>query len=257
VTAVNLSLPLTPNAPSGCEEITVHPRLSRVIAAGTVSAGLLFVGAVPLPATTLPVAAAASTSASKATAGASRTTTANLNLRKGPGPSYRVIKVLRKGLRVTLTGRTGNGFAQVRNGSGTGWVSTRYLSASKVVAKSTRATPKGLKPNAAKTYRAAVTKFPRIKTVYGVRAGADSDHSTGRAVDLMIPDYKSASGRKLGGDVAAWARTRARAKSSGITYVIWNQRIWSVARSSEGWRAMANRGSDSANHKNHVHISVK
>ena len=71
----------------------------------------------------------------------------------------------------------------------------------------------------------------------------------------MIPQYRSASGKQLGGNVAAWAR--ANAKSLGITYVIWNQRIWSVGRSSEGWRAMANRGGDSANHKDHVHINVK
>ena len=232
----------------------MRTRLSRVIAAGALSTGLLFAGAAPLPAMAHPATAGAHSSVSKATAGASRTTTANLNLRQGPGRSYGVITVLRKGVRVTLTGRTSNGFAKVRSGHGTGWVSTRYLSASKAVAKSTQATPKGLKPNAAKTYRAAVAKFPRIKTVHGVRPGASSDHSTGRAVDLMIPSYKSASGKKLGGDVAAWARTNAR--SLGISYVIWNQRIWSVARSGEGWRSMASRGSDSANHKNHVHITV-
>lgn len=231
----------------------MHRRLSRAIAAATLSAGLLFAGAAPLP-SALPAAAAATTSASKATAGASRTTTVNLNLRKGPSRSYGVIKVLRKGVRVTLTGRASNGFVKVRSGNGTGWVSTRYLSASKVVARSTRATPRGLKPNAAKTYRAAVTKFPRIKTVHGVRSGG-GDHGTGRAVDLMVPSYKSASGKKLGGDVAGWARTNAR--SLGISYVIWNQRIWSVGRSKEGWRAMANRGGDSANHKDHVHISVR
>jgi SH3-like domain-containing protein len=230
----------------------VHTRFSRVLAAGAVAVGLLFVGAAPVPGTALPVAAAAS---AKATAGATRTTTANLNLRRGPGQSYGVIKVLKKGVRVTLTGRTGNGFTQVRNGSGTGWVSAKYLTGAKAAVKSTAATPRGLKPNAVKTYRAAVKKFPRIKTVHGVRAGAASDHSTGRAVDLMIPGYKSASGKKLGGDVARWAR--ANAKSLGITYVIWNQRIWSVGRSSEGWRPMANRGGDSANHKDHVHISVR
>lgn len=236
----------------------MRSKLSRVIAAGTVSVGLLFAGAAPLPTAVVPVAAAATSTASGATAGASRTTTAPLNLRKGPGRSYGVIKVLGRGVRVTLTGRTANGFAQVRNGSGTGWVSPRYLASRPASARSTprpSATPRGLTTNAARTHRAAVKRFPRIKTVHGVRAGANSDHSAGRAVDLMIPRYTTASGKRLGRDVAAWARTRA--KSLGITYVIWNQRIWSVARSREGWRAMANRRSDSANHKNHVHISVR
>ena len=234
-------------------------RVSRVIAAGAVATGLLFGGAAPPPASAHQVTAGTSSSVSKSTAGAARTTTANLNLRKGPGRSYGVIKVLRKGVRVTLAGRSGNGFAQVRNGSATGWASTSYLSASKarttsVTAPRAAVTPRGLKPKAARTSNAAVAKFPRIKTVYGVRPGP-GDHATGRAVDLMMPNYRSASGKRLGGEVAAWARVNAR--SLGVSYVIWNQRIWSVGRSSEGWRAIAGRGSDSANHKDHVHINVK
>lgn len=234
-------------------------KVGRVIAAGAVATGLLFAASAPAPASAHQVTAATSPSASRTTAGAARTTTATLNLRAGPGRSYRVLKVMRKGIRVTLTGRTGNGFAQVRNGSATGWASTRYLSPAKASTRPAPAprstvTPKGLKPNAAKTSNAAVAKFPRIKTVYGVRPGA-GDHSTGRALDLMVPNYRSASGKRLGGDLAAWAK--GNAKSLGISYVIWNQRIWSVSRSREGWRAMAGRGSDSANHKDHVHINVK
>ena len=38
--------------------------------------------------------------------------------------------------------------------------------------------------------------------------------------------------------------------------MIWDQHIWNNERSGDGWRYMANRGSDSANHKNHVHITV-
>ena len=70
----------------------------------------------------------------------------------------------------------------------------------------------------------------------------------------MIPAYGSASGRALGQEIASWAR--ANADSLGIQYVIWNQHIWNVQRDEDGWRYMADRGSDSANHKNHVHITV-
>jgi hypothetical protein len=38
--------------------------------------------------------------------------------------------------------------------------------------------------------------------------------------------------------------------------VIWSQHIWTVQRSSEGWRAMPDRGSTTANHYDHVHVSV-
>ena len=70
----------------------------------------------------------------------------------------------------------------------------------------------------------------------------------------MIPNYKCSSGKKLGGEVALWLKANAR--SLDINYVIWNQRIWNIERNSEGWRYMANRGGDSANHKNHVHVTV-
>ena len=56
-----------------------------------------------------------------------------------------------------------------------------------------------------------------------------------------------------GGPLADYAK--ANAKRLGVLYVIWNQRIWSVARSSEGWRKMEDRGSDTQNHKDHVHVS--
>ena len=90
--------------------------------------------------------------------------------------------------------------------------------------------------------------------MYAIRRGENSDHGTGKALDLMITDYKSASSRAVGFRLAAWARTNA--KSLNIHYVIWDQRIWNIQRSGEGWRYMASRGSDGSNHKNHVHISV-
>jgi ribonuclease D len=70
----------------------------------------------------------------------------------------------------------------------------------------------------------------------------------------MIPNYRSASGKALGYKVAAWAKANAR--DLEINYVIWNQHIWNVQRNGEGWRYMADRGDDSSNHKNHVHITV-
>jgi hypothetical protein len=42
----------------------------------------------------------------------------------------------------------------------------------------------------------------------------------------------------------------------GVSEVIWSQRIWTVERSSDGWRWMEDRGSDTANHYDHVHVTV-
>ncbi|MGH8775923.1 MAG: hypothetical protein ACRDWI_12375 [Jiangellaceae bacterium] len=38
--------------------------------------------------------------------------------------------------------------------------------------------------------------------------------------------------------------------------MIWAQRIWTAERSSDGWRWMEDRGSDTANHYDHVHVTV-
>ena len=87
-----------------------------------------------------------------------------------------------------------------------------------------------------------------------MRPDALPDHPSGRALDLMIPNYKSKAGKQLGYDLSRWLR--AHHKELGINYIIWDQRIWNVQRASSGWRKMGGRGSDSANHKNHIHVTV-
>ena len=91
---------------------------------------------------------------------------------------------------------------------------------------------KGLKPNAIKVHRAVRATFPQITSIGGVRQDSIPDHPSGRALDLMIPNYKSASGKALGQKVALWAK--ANAESLGINYVIWDQHIWNIERGQRG-----------------------
>ena len=185
-----------------------------------------------------------------------RYATAPLNIRSTYAGKYKLITEVPRGTKLSITGVVKNGRMQIIFEKAVRWVTAKYLS--KSVPSSTppswRAVERGLKPNAIKVHRAARAKFPQITTYYTLRAGVFTDHSTGRALDLMIPNYKSASGKALGYKVAAWAK--ANAKPLGINYVIWNQHIWNIRRDSEGWRYMADRGDDSSNHKNHVHITV-
>ena len=58
----------------------------------------------------------------------------------------------------------------------------------------------------------------------------------------------------LGSQIAAYVR--ANYKALGVSEVIWAQKIWTVQRSSEGWRPMSDRGSPTANHYDHVHVTV-
>ena len=88
-----------------------------------------------------------------------------------------------------------------------------------------------------------------VGTTYGYRSSS-GDHGRRLAADFMV--Y---SNRSKGDAIAAFARRHY--KELNITYVIWYQRIWSVARASEGWRLMADRGSATANHRDHVHVSYR
>jgi uncharacterized protein YgiM (DUF1202 family) len=185
-----------------------------------------------------------------------RYATATLNIRSTYADKYKLITEVPRGTKLSITGVVKNGRMQIIFEKAVRWVTAKYLSKSapSSIPPSWRAVERGLKPNAIKVHRAARAKFPQITTYYTLRAGVFTDHSTGRALDLMIPNYRSASGKALGYKVAAWAKANAR--DLGINYVIWNQHIWNIQRDSEGWRYMADRGGDSANHKNHVHITV-
>lgn len=88
-----------------------------------------------------------------------------------------------------------------------------------------------------------------VGTVYGYRSST-GDHGNRLAADFMVY-YNSTKGYQI----AEFAKKHHA--ELNVTYVIWNQRIWSVARASEGWRWMADRGSRTANHRDHVHVSYR
>ena len=182
-----------------------------------------------------------------------RFATTTLIIRSTPNADFASITEVATGTQLSITGVITNGRMQIVYDNAARWVTAQYLSTTK---PATPAYPveKGLKPNAIKVHRAVRATFPQITSIGGVRKDPLPDHPSGRALDLMIPNYKSASGKALGEKVALWAK--ANAKGLGINYVIWNQRIWNIERDKEGWRYMADRGGDSANHKNHVHITV-
>ena len=93
-----------------------------------------------------------------------------------------------------------------------------------------------------------------IKTVGGYRESATDPHGhpAGLAADFMVP--LTPAGKAQGDALVAYAQGHAR--ELGIDYIIWYQRIWSVARADEGWRPMEDRGSATQNHLDHPHINV-
>ena len=92
-----------------------------------------------------------------------------------------------------------------------------------------------------------------IKSIGGWRAGSrySGDHPAGRAIDVMIPSWKK--NKNLGYAIAKYFTRHA--KKYKIHYVIYRQKIWTTQN--RHWRSMADRGGSTANHFDHVHISVK
>ena len=90
-------------------------------------------------------------------------------------------------------------------------------------------------------------KFPEIKSYGTLRDSCTNgcDHKDGKALDIMV------SGSR-GWQVAEYLRINQ--KELGIKYLIYEQAIWAPYRPI--WRPMEDRGSITANHFDHVHVSV-
>jgi len=89
------------------------------------------------------------------------------------------------------------------------------------------------------------------------RPGSDGEHPLGRACDFMLSSggvMPTGPNVQRGYNIAAWAQ--ANASRLGIMYIIYRQRIWDIRMASSGWVPMPDRGSITANHFDHVHISV-
>jgi hypothetical protein len=101
------------------------------------------------------------------------------------------------------------------------------------------------------------SRFGPFTDIGCYRPGNDGEHSLGRACDFMLSTggvMPTTSSIQKGYDIAAWAQ--ANASRLGIMYIIYRQHIWDVRMASSGWVPMEDRGSITANHYDHVHISV-
>ncbi len=100
--------------------------------------------------------------------------------------------------------------------------------------------------------RAVSARFPDILTIGGVRSDSLKWHPHGLAIDVMIPHYSTPEGKALGDQVVEYVL--AHADRLGVNHVIWRQVLYSHNGSR---RPMSSRGSDTANHYDHVHIATE
>ncbi len=98
---------------------------------------------------------------------------------------------------------------------------------------------------------------------YSPRPGQPSEHSLGRACDgtfgNSIGTKATGPALDLGWKVTNWMKTNA--KELGVEYLIWQGKIWSVARSAEGWRiydggGMHDPAAITGGHYDHLHFTV-
>jgi len=108
----------------------------------------------------------------------------------------------------------------------------------------------GLRGGAVKTYEAVMSRFSGINEVGGYRASSLSNHQLGLAIDFMLTPGEESS---LGWSIAKYLA--ANASALNIDHIIFEQHIWTP--SSPTWRLMEDRGGITANHFDHVHVSMK
>ena len=121
------------------------------------------------------------------------------------------------------------------------------------------AAERDLKPNALRGLRCVKQAFPWIKSMGGVGPRPNvSDHPAGRAVDFMIPAWKTKPGNARGWQVARWLQKNA--SRLRVKYIIFDDRVWRAYRASAGWTRYTHPNgatrSPTLRHLDHVHLSV-
>ncbi|HPU13476.1 MAG TPA: SH3 domain-containing protein [Aeromicrobium sp.] len=168
-----------------------------------------------------------------------------------------VLATVAKGKKVAVTGVERAGWTQIIHNDLPRWVSSDLVGEKTPVLGASEGTvstapcargssvESGLRPDTIAVYRAVCARFPQVAN-YGGIAGR-GEHGTGQALDIMVRG-------QLGWDIAAFLQ--ANRQRFGVSYLIFEQRIWTVQRGGEGWRSMSDRGGDTANHFDHVHVTT-
>lgn len=111
----------------------------------------------------------------------------------------------------------------------------------------------GLNPGADYLRSLVMRMWPQIKTIGGRRSeDGYGEHSSGNAIDIMIPDYNTPQGMALGNAIAAMLAKNASALN--LNGFIWRQQSYGYGGSFTQGKQMPNRGDDNQNHMNHLHV---
>lgn len=111
----------------------------------------------------------------------------------------------------------------------------------------------GLNPGASYVRQLIMQMYPQITDIGGYRQpDGFNEHSSGNAIDVMIPNWNTPEGKALGDAVASFALRNADAL--GLSWVLWQQRSFSPGDFTGQPMPDRNNGDPNANHFNHVHL---
>lgn len=185
--------------------------------------------------------------------------TVAVNQRSGAGTSYRVLGVVQAGEKVSVLSESA-GWSKVTSSVGTGYIASSYLSSS--ATEKAPSTTQSVRSDTKLVMQAVARLFAGDYTSFGTIRSGSVGHSSGRAVDVMISNYKSASGVKAGDRIAQFLLDN-RAQL-GVSYLIWQDKIW--LGESKGWEPYSTSGkygtqftnnwTDNTRHMNHVHVET-
>lgn len=189
---------------------------------------------------------------------------ADAELRSASKDDAPVLATLKPGTKVAVGAEERDGYRQVIHHDLVRWVSAEALSKeppappeppepepeeekgiSAAECASGSEVESGLQPKTVDVHRAVCAAFPEISEYGGV--APRGEHATGHSLDIMV------SG-PAGWEIAEFLREHHA--ELGIDYLIYEQKIWSIQRSGEGWRPMSSRGGATADHMDHVHVTT-
>ena len=142
----------------------------------------------------------------------------SMYLRETSAADGKIVATVSRGTELPVTGKTEGDRTQVIYQGVERWAYTAFLSKSAPAPAPKGVTLTGynkLNKNSKAVVAAVVANFPKVNTIHGWRSYSaySSDHPNGRAVDIMIPDWKG-SGVQYGTEVAEYFKKNAASTGS-------------------------------------------
>lgn len=169
---------------------------------------------------------------------------------RGSGTSDSILAWLSNGEGVMTAAAMRNGGAPILAALNAGWVPPAEMLHAMIPGFA-----QGLNPGADFLRTTIMRQWPQIGDIGGRRAeDGYGEHSSGNALDVMVPGWDTPEGILLGNQVAGFlAKNR---EQLGLDGFIWRQTGYGYGGSFTDGKAMSDRGSPTQNHMDHLHVML-